>query len=335
MPEFGDEKRILALKLSADASASFQTVFRSISDDYTVEEGYIIKEVIPIVTNEKGPSTLTPIEFSNYPHNLEFDYGHFEGEFDFFVGWLKDEYLLNEKIKRIYHALKFANEHTKWARTFWTKVGCRAEPFSTAKKEVEFYVDVIYVGNLLENFFYKVKSLVSGITVHKIVPFNQFVDYINFSRVKNHSINGDTIIANNISGELSNPSIFFDCPEVPYETIAKFNAYVGTAGKYKTFECVIWKLIYQHEPQPISGGRMSIDNWDYISCETDDTGFPLRFEIYWHDHLDEDTLIDLSKTYITLTKTWGISNTELLPDHFPFVNDSNSTSVQESNDLLE
>ncbi|WP_260356641.1 hypothetical protein [Peribacillus frigoritolerans] len=223
---------------------------------------------------------------------------------NFVTGELFESVISHEKIKSTYEMLTEANESPKnWGRALTGFVRATASSGQVEKIEIDYYAQLVYVGNELE-VGKLLDELLSGVRIEKKFSFYDVRDKLQFINTSNHSIEGESLFANNRGSNEDGGSIFLDMGRLPSGCEVTFIASISTTiGLPKSCEVVIWEL-QTHTSR--GSGRVQTTNWMDIPVKytIDNNNNLIRVEIYSRDNVKNDTVIDLSSTTVTLVITF-------------------------------
>lgn len=302
MPIFGEETEVLALSLDA----SIRGPDNPFGDDnekndiqiYYAPAGYIITEIRSHIKNDQG-YTWNLYSLSTNPPDFTLKFERFNEELRIKTGDFFDAVIAHEKIKSQYDKLV---QNNSWSRSFTGHARAIAGVGSTSKIWIDYYAKLMYVGNEVE-INNLLDSWLAGISVEKRFSLNEYRDNLQFLNTTNHLIEGKLLIVNNGDINTETGSVFLDTAGLPVGSVGTFNAHLGTFGSPKICSAVIWE---QQPHTNKSSGEIKVDAFQDLSVtnEITNTGNSFKFEIYYNNNVEGDTVIDLDLTTATLTKTF-------------------------------
>lgn len=300
MPIFGEiteEELAISLKAHVDNDPTANEDIDNGS--YQAPVGYVIISVREHEISSHGFTTKRQV-WRKAPDDYTLNYDRFNDELHKRTEGLYDSVISSEK-GYIYEAFKWTTDR-KGARKIHAEVVALPFPGRSATIEVDYYVKLMYVGNEADVSKY-LDEWLSGLKVEARFNYKAVANKLHYLNAQ-AMLQADFLLVRQVGGNEESGSVFFEI-RCPIGSKAKFNARINTLGSSKTCEAVIWQ-IGSPEVLKSSSGRVLVDKWIDLQteCSTDSKGVTLRFEIYAHDNVENEMVIDLNSTKISIEKTF-------------------------------
>ncbi|MEH7536365.1 hypothetical protein COE82_18435 [Bacillus wiedmannii] len=319
MPNFGDEEQRLAFPINAEVTGpatpplrGFPPIpdfnatnsFTSQPGVYYNPPGYIILEPAVHVKNRQGNANLS--EFTWLPPNTTetLKIETLESDLQAKAKWFYAAYMGDGNLKAKFDKIKAAYSRTSsYDQGFRAQAHAKAGIAQTAKYEANVYANLLFVG-LERDSNTITDDLLRGKTFEKKFSLKEVKDHIGF-RGSNYLIEGDFLRGNDKNGNHNQPSFYYDIVNLPVGTEVSFSAKMRTERSLQRVGLVVvWELpINQNNgTEPFNYN----DNWliqstTYTKKEHDTA---IRVEVYWHDHEEIDTILDLNECVVSVKKVF-------------------------------